>query len=326
MKKRWTQTEEQYLKDVWGTVSLAEIMKSLGRTEDSVMRKAHRLDLDTGKSDEDMMKKRWSREEDNFITENYKSIDVEAISQQLGRTVSAVRKRASALGLAERTNRWSNEEMEFLNDKWGILNLDTIAKKLNRSRNSVLLKAHKMSLRDQVAANGIFLTPNDVSSILGINIRTLYSWIWNGNIGYRKFKVGKKRKYQIAVEDLCEFIKNNQNKWNSQNADIIQIKSYYSSYFISKSNNVKIRGEMPKWIADKIERDKAGFRQHLKPWTTQEELELLSMAEQKYTYKEICANLNRSVESVKTKLYLLYKQRNQQDHICIDSTNNYLQV
>lgn len=322
MKKRWTQSEEQYLKEVWGTVSLFEIMERLDRTEDSVIRKAKRLDLDIGKSEEDMMKKRWSPEEDNFIAENYKKTDVEAISQQLGRTVSAIRKRASALGLSEEISRWSNEEMEFLNEKWGILNLDTIAKKLNRSRNSVLLKAHKMSLRDQVAANGIFLTPNDVSSILGINIRTLYSWIWNGKIGYRKFKVGKKRKYQIAVEDLCEFIKNNQNKWNSQNADIIQLKSYYSSYFITRSNNVKIREEMPKWIADKVERDKAGFRQHLKPWTTREELELLSMAEQKYTYKEMCANLNRTVESVKTKLYLLYKQKNQKDLMCMENANN----
>lgn len=326
MKKRWTQAEEQYLKEAWGKVSLFEIMESLGRTEDSVMRKAKRLNLDISKPEADILKKRWSTEEDNFIIENYKSTDVEAISQQLGRTVSAIRKRASALGLAEKINRWSNEEMEFLNEKWGILNLDTIAKKLNRSRNSVLLKAHKMSLRDQVAANGIFLTPNDVSSILGINIRTLYSWIWNGKIGYRKFKVGKKRKYQIAVEDLCEFIKNNQNKWNSQKADIVQIKSYYSSYFITKSNNVKIQGEMPKWIADKVERDKAGFKQHLKPWTTREELELLSMAEKKYTYKEICANLNRSVESVKTKLYLLYKQRNLKDRMCIENTNNYIQV
>lgn len=323
MKKKWTQAEEQYLKEAWDKASPVQIMESLGRTEDSVMRKAKRLGLNVNKAEEDMVKKRWSEEEDSVIIENYKELEVETISQQLGRSVSAIRKRALALGITGKVNRWSDEEMEFLDEKWGILNLDTIAKKLNRSRNSVLLKAHQMSLRDQVAANGAYLTPNDISSILGINIRTLYSWIWNGNMGYRKFKVGKRKKYQIAVEDLCEFIEKNQDKWNSQNADIMQIKSYYSSYFITRNNNVTIRGEMPKWIAEKIERDKEGFKEHLKPWTTREELELLLLVEQKYTYKEICAYLSRSVESVKAKLHLLYKQRSKRGCMYQENTNNY---
>lgn len=324
MKKNWTQQEIQYLKENWGKTSPVHIMEDLGRTEDSVMRKARRLGLDVNKSEEDMLKKRWKSEEDNFITENYGVLAVEVISLQLGRTVSAIRKRALALGIAGEVNRWSTEEMEFLNEKWGILNLEAISKKLNRSRNSVLLKAHQMSLREQVAANGVYLTPNDISSILGINIRTLYSWIWKGSIGYRKFKVGKKRKYQIAVEDLCEFIEKHQDKWNSQKADIIQIKSYYSTYFVARNNTLTIRGEMPKWMAEKIERDKVGFKEPLKPWTTKEELELLQMVEQKYTYKDICINLDRSIESVKAKLHLLYKQKNNVSYIYQENVNNYM--
>lgn len=322
MKKNWIQQEMQYLQENWGKTSLAQIMQSLGRTEDSVLRKARRLGLDVSKPKEDILKKRWSCEEDNFIIENYRLLAVEEISLQIGRTVPAIRKRALALGVTGEVNRWSQEEMEFLNEKWGILNLETIAKRLNRTRNSVLLKAHQMSLREQVAANGIYLTPNDISSILGINIRTLYSWIWNGSMGYRKLKVGKKRKYQIAVEDLCEFIEKHQDKWNSQKADIRQIKSYYASYFIARNNTLTIREEIPKWMSEKIERDKEGFKEPLKPWTTKEELELLQMVEDNYTYKDICTNLGRSIESVKAKLHLLYKQKNEISYIYQEKVNN----
>ncbi len=324
MKKNWTQQEMQYLKENWGQASLAQIMQSLDRTEDSVMRKARRLGLNVNKSEEDKLKKRWSEEEDNFIIENYRVLTVEVISKRLGRTVPAIRKRALALGVTEEVSRWTPEEMEFLNEKWGILNLETIAKKLNRTRNSVLLKAHQMSLREQVAANGIYLTPNDISSILGINIRTLYSWIWNGSMGYKKFRVGKKRKYQIAVEDLCEFIEKHQDKWNSQKADLMQIKSYYASYFIARNNTLTIREEIPKWMSEKIERDKEGFKEPLKPWTTKEELELLQMVEQKYTYKDICMNLGRSIESVKAKLHLLCKQKNRISYLYQEKVNNYI--
>lgn len=323
MKKKWTHQEIQYLLDNWGKVSLARIMESLDRSEDSVMRKARRLGLNVNKTEDSLKKKRWSEEEDNYIINNYRVLTVDEISERLGRTVYAIRKRALALGVTNEISRWSIEEMEFLNDNWGILNLNTIARKLNRSRNSILLKAHQMSLRGQAAANGVYLTPNDVSNILGINIRTLYSWIWNGSLGHRKFKVGKKSKYQIAVEDFCEFIEKHQDKWNSQKADMLQLKSYYASYFIARNNTVTIRGEMPKWMAEKIERDKDGFREYLKPWTTKEELELLHMVEQKYSYKEICMNLDRSIKSVKAKFYLLYKQKGKLDYMYQENANNY---
>lgn len=309
MKKKWIQEEVQYLQDSWDKESPEKIMEHLGRSEDSVMRKARRLGLNVNKAEDELLKRRWTEEEDDYIIENYGVLTAAEISRKLGRSVYALRKRAIAIGVTCEAKRWSAEEMEFLNEKWGILNLDTIAQKLNRSRNSILIKAYQMSLREQAAANGAYFTPNDVSSILGINIRTLYSWIWNGCLGHRKFRVGKKKKYQITVEDLCRFIEEHQNKWNSQKADITQIKSYYTSYFIARNNTVTIRGEMPDWMQEKIARDKDGFREHFKPWTTKEELELLQLVEMKYTYKEICTRLDRSVESVKAKLYLLYKQR-----------------
>jgi len=311
MKRIWTQEEVHYLIEKWGRVPLEQIMEALDRTEDSVMRKARRLGLDVHKKEEDVLKRKWSKEEDNFIIENYKVLSSKEISQHLNRTASAIRKRALALGISGTVNRWSEEEENFLKEKWGILNVDAVAKKLNRSRNAILLKAYQMSLREQITANGAYLTPNDISSILGVNTRTLYSWIYKGKIRHRRFKVGKKKKYQITVDAFCEFLEKYQDKWDSQKADLQQIKAYYVSYFITSDNTLTIRGELPKWLKKKIERDKQGFKELMKPWTTKEEEELLLMVESKYTYKDISLIFGRSIESVKTKLYMLNKQNSE---------------
>jgi DNA-binding CsgD family transcriptional regulator len=310
MGKNWTCQEIQYLKESWGKIPLKQIMGGLQRTEDSVMRKARRLGLNVRKLEEEMLKKKWSKEEDHFIVENYKMLKTESISRHLKRTVTAIRKRAVYLGIGGEAVRWTAEEAEYLKERWGIVNLDTIAKKLNRSRNSVILKAYQMSLREQVAANGVYLTPADISSILNINIRTLYTWIRNGMIKHRKFKVGNKKKYQISVDAFCKFIEDYQNKWNSMEADIDLIKSYYVSYFICEDGTLTLRGSASRWLEKKIIEDKQGYKKLLKPWTCKEENLLLNLLEEGYSYKEMCHKLGRTIGSTKTKLYMLKSKAN----------------
>lgn len=305
MKKKWTYEEVRYILENWGIKSLEDIMKRLDRTEDSVMRKARRLGLSIHKKDEDLKKRRWTKEEDKYILDHYKKISLDRISLYIDRTTSSIRKRARALKISTVVTHWTREEEQILFEKWGIISVDTISKQLNRSKNAVLLKAYQMSLREQVTANGTYLTPLDISNILGIKIRTLYTWMGNGFIRYRKFRVGKKTKYQITVDAFCKFIKNYQNKWDSKEADIGLIKSYCSSYFIYEDGTLMFREESTKWLEDKLTRDKQKFKKLMKPWTTNEEKELLNMLEAGYSYSEICYKLGRSMGSTKTKTYML---------------------
>lgn len=310
MGRNWMCADIQYLQENWGRMPLKQIMAYLGRTEDSVIRKARRLGLNVRKLEEEILKKRWSKEEDLFIIENYKVENIESISGHLKRTVSAIRKRAIYLNVGGEIVRWTSEEVEYLKERWGIVNLDTIAKNLSRSKSSVVLKAYQISLREQVTANGAYLTPNDISNILNINIRTLYTWIGNGLIKYRKFKVGKKRKYQITVDAFCEFIEGHQNKWNSMEADIDLIKSYFVSYFICEDGTLTLRETAYKWLEKKIIEDKQGYKKLLKPWTCKEERLLVNLQYEGYSYKEICNKLGRSMGSMKTKLYMLRSREN----------------
>ena len=109
MKKKWTDQEIEYLKKNWNLIPLQQVMETLQRSEDSIMRKAGRLGLDTHKSEKDRIKRKWSSEENDFIRKNYKKMSVEEISQHINRTVPAIRKRALALGVASEVNRWSLE-------------------------------------------------------------------------------------------------------------------------------------------------------------------------------------------------------------------------
>jgi len=310
MKKKWTYEEIQYLRENWNIKPFRDIMASLDRTEDSIMRKAGRLALDIRKKEEDLKKRKWTEEEDEFIINHYKKMSSVEISSHINRTASSIRKRARVLKISNPVTHWTRVEEDFLFEKWGIISVDSIAKQLNRSRNAVLLKAYQMSLREQVTANGTYLTPVVISNILNVNVRTLYTWIRNGLIRYRKFKVGKKAKYQITVDAFCKFIKDHQDKWNSKEADIGLIKSYYASYFICEDGALMFREEPIKWLEEKIARDRREYRELMKPWTTKEEKELLHMLEVGYSHREICYKLGRSMGSTKTKIYTLKSRDN----------------
>lgn len=308
MRIAWTEQEINYLLDNWGRTSIDIIMDTLGRSQDSIIRKARRLGLNVCKLENEVLKKKWKEEEDQIIIEKYKILTPLEISQYLKRSVSAVKKRAVYLGAADKVIRWNVKEEEYLKEKWGISSVENIAKILKRSRNSIILKAYNMSLRDQINASGLFLTPNEVSEILNVNIRTLYSWMNCGLLKYRKFKVGSKIKYQISVDYFCDFIENYQDKWDSKKADIALIKSYYVNYAFGEEGKLTFRQQSTKWLEEKIKQDREQLRLIRRPWTTLEEKELLQMVRDGYTYLEISQKLGRSFSSTKTKIYLLRKK------------------
>lgn len=305
MKKNWTESEILYLKENWDIKLVRDIMEDLNRTEDSIMRKARRLGLNIHRKEEELMKIKWTKEEDKFIIEHYKKKSANEISLYINRTASSIRKRARVLKMSSAVSHWTHEEELFLYEKWGIVSADRIAKQLGRSRNAVLLKAYQMSLREQITANGTYFTPIAISGILHINIRTLYSWICNGFIRYHRFRVGKRTKYQITADAFCEFIKNHQDKWNSEEADIALIRSYCCSYFICEDGNLEFKEESTKWLEEKMARDKLKYRKLMKPWTTCEEKELLHLLKSGYSHSEVCSKLDRSMGSTKTKIYAL---------------------
>jgi len=307
-KKPWKAEEIQFLLNNWDKISLDDIVKFLDRTVDSVTRKARRLGLDTKKPVKDHIVKKWTTEEDIIVIDNYNCNDVDDFIHLLtGRSYDGIVKRAKALGLAEECRRWTEDEEEYLCEKWGQVSLETIAKNLNRTWSSIYLKAFKLGLREQISANGDYLTPRNFSEITGTYLRTVYDWIRAEKLECRKFRVSGKKKYQISIEQFKTFLIQYQHLWSTKNADMSYIKSCYAKYTITTNDNFNIHS-FPEWLLNKIEYDKT-VQFEAKDWTTQEVHRMFAMKAEGATYRQIAHSFGRSIGSVKTKIYLTQKQQ-----------------
>lgn len=91
IQKKWSQEEIEYLTQHNDTESYAYIGSVLGRTESSVMHKAHKLGLKKSMF--------WKNDEIQYLIDNYKTKTYKEISEYLGRSKCAVDLKISQLGL-----------------------------------------------------------------------------------------------------------------------------------------------------------------------------------------------------------------------------------
>lgn len=262
MKKRWTTEELEYLKNSWNIVPLSEIIITLNRTEDSITRKARRINIDTRKKEENKLVRNWTDDEDQYLINNYGMIPCKEISENIDRSPTAISKRAKVLKVSNTLRRWTKRDMLYLEEKWGVISVEAIANTLNRSTNSILLKAWYMGLRQQATCNGAYINPPEISALTGIALSTVYSYIRRDKIKHKKIKVGNRRKYQILPESLLVFLEEYNKDWNTQFADISQIKAYYSSYYVV-SGKIVIKDNIPEWLTNKIIQEESLFNKNI---------------------------------------------------------------
>lgn len=296
MINKWSLEEEKYLMNNWGQANIKIIMEALNRTEESIIRKAQRLRL--SKDPNNYIKKRWSAEEERIINEYYQLKPVSELLELLpGRTRDSIIKKAKQLGINSENRYWSEDETTYLEEKWGVVPVENIAKKLSRTKSAVLLKAYKIGLREQVLANGEYLTPKDVASILAVATRTVYSWMERDYLKYRRLKVNSVKKYQITIINFKLFLETNKEKWDARIADVNFIKSCFIAGWDRGSS------ELPEWLMRKIELDKRKKSpMSRKQWTVKEEINLKSMIDKGITCRQIAVLLNRSFYSVQGKI------------------------
>ena len=91
--RHWTSEEEQYIRDHWKTQSDAEMAEALKRMEGAVCTKRRELRCST--------KNTWTPEEEQYLEDHWGTISIPGIAKKLGRTVHAVKVRATRMGLGE---------------------------------------------------------------------------------------------------------------------------------------------------------------------------------------------------------------------------------
>lgn len=88
-----------------------------------------------------MENNKWSAKETQYLLANYGKIDNKILSAKLGRSLDAIRWKASKFGLTKKETEWSIEELQFLYENITSLSYKEIAEKLNRTYQQVTYRA-----------------------------------------------------------------------------------------------------------------------------------------------------------------------------------------
>ena len=303
----WETKDESYLLNNWEIKSLPEIMEFLDKSHNSVIRKAGRMGLNICKDPTTNLKRKWTIIEDTYMFNNYNSFPLEELTKHLNRTRQSIIKRAQYLELSTKLKRWTEVEINFLKEYWGLMTIQNISKKLKRTMTAVSLKACQLHLREQIIGNGCFLTAPYISDILNIRVRTIYHYMVNDRLHFRKFPVGKIFKYQISIDSFLEFLENNSTLWNSNTANMKIIGAYYSCYNMKKNEMFSITTSLPTWLKIKIQYDSSNIllnHNNLK-WTNLEDKLLCDLKKRGCSLDIISVTLHRTSSAIKTRIYVL---------------------
>ena len=93
-------------------------------------------------------RRRWTKEEEDYIKDHYKTRTVKDIAEVLGRSERSVIMRARHLGVAKlKIKRWTEEEEDYLKKNFKKKSFKEMADHLERTEKSVSKKALGMGLR-----------------------------------------------------------------------------------------------------------------------------------------------------------------------------------
>ena len=97
--KAWSKKEEKLVKDNFNKISIKDLAKQLGRTEDAIKGRAYTLGL-IPKSEE-RPRTKWTKEEVKYIKKHINSKTYEEIGEYLGRSSAAIASKASSLKISK---------------------------------------------------------------------------------------------------------------------------------------------------------------------------------------------------------------------------------
>lgn len=183
-----------------------------------------------------------------------------------------------------RGKHWTKEDKEYLEENWGLVYVEYIANKLNRDVTAVLAMAESMNLGGCYVAGG-FLNANTVAKIFGISNKTVSNyWIKKCGLVARKRRLIKQYMWFIDIEDLTEWLKNNQDKWDSRRVELFAL------------------GQEPEWLKEKRKADMKEPINKRKPWTSIEKQRVTNYFNQGKSKKEIASILGRTEHAIQRQI------------------------
>ena len=282
--RKFTQEEIDFIINNSDKMTLNKIRKTINCSEKALELFARDNNISFQKSN------RWTKNDLEELKELAKTKRIEEIANKLGKSEKAVYQKAARLNITFSKERriWNEEEDNDLKRLWGVKPLEKIAQKLNRSIYSIKVRANRLSLGPMYGNNPEFLTISNISEIFNIPRDRIESTWKNKGLKFRKKSLTKNYSYYcIAWEDMLDFLKENQDLWDSR-------KMQYNVF-----------GEDEDWLIEKIKNDKTKNNIEYRKWT-QNEIEYVELLfKNNKTPQEIALKLNRSENSIKIVLRTL---------------------
>lgn len=289
--KKYTKEEEQLIlensKKKVNKLSHQELADMMGRTVEGIRKKEK--DLKRKLIHNKRLSNKWTEEEEDIIREhlNKENFAITNLIKLIKKDIRTIEAKALEISIELKKDKkafkyWTKEDEEYLKKWYGIERPIIIGIYLGRSLESIHQKAKKMKL----GSKKIHYSARECASLLGLEESTFLSYLYKGYVKSRK-AVTEQLIHQIQIEDLYDFMKNHQDKWDSRNLS-------YEPFLTQK----------PEWYIDKCKKDRNSPVNYLKRhvrWTDDEVDTLYSMRESGASFSEIAIRLNRSVSSVENR-------------------------
>lgn len=277
----FTEEEIKYIIDNWGKESPHSMKKKFNCSWYAVAKVAQNNGLELPTTNE------WTEEEIETLKTLSDKYHYTEIAKIMDKTENAIYLKAkkSNITLIQDRRKWTKEEEELLQELWGSQSIENIAKKMKRTVFSLKVKAVRMNLGSMIRNNCDVITVSDMVDLLNVSRdRITNTWIDLG-LKLQKKKLTKKYYYYVITwEDLLDFLKNNQNEWDSRCVE---------EYMLGSEKG---------WLSEKRKRDRSENPLWYRKWTEAEiaKAELLFKRGKDYNY--IASELTRSEISVATLL------------------------
>lgn len=186
---------------------------------------------------------------------------------------------------------WTKEECEFLEEKWGVISIPGLARRLGRSNTAIKAKAQKLGL-------GTHLSSREEITFSSLLITLGYSK-YNNCTKKRLERLGFPFVYKASVNKKFTMVNINDFwEWAEKNRKELNFAKFPKFAL----------GKEPKWVDEKRKADlmnptKVNVN---RVWTKEEENLLIEKVKSnKYTYKMLSEDLNRTEGAIKRRLLKL---------------------
>jgi hypothetical protein len=161
----WTKEEEKYFIKNYSDLSNKELSKILNKSIYVIKSKSHSLKLKKSKEYfvnmgyrmNSLRKNTWTKEQENYLINNYSDLSNEELSKKLNRTIKSIKSKSYKLNLEKSKDyknnnkiirdSWTKEQEKYLINNYSDLSNEELSKILMKSINSIYNKSHKLELK-----------------------------------------------------------------------------------------------------------------------------------------------------------------------------------